>query len=114
MAIYIAICGNRGYSSVLDIIIFSCAALLEAITQYSIHSIADQMAFYQMGPDTLQIPMEMFQENRAKVCNALQSSAAAKSAILLEGGQDISWYDTDVSYNFKQVCEMLDWLNMNN
>lgn len=57
-----------------------------------------------MGPDTLQIPMEMFQENRAKVCNAIKPSVAPNSIILLEGGQDISWYDTDVSYNFKQVC----------
>lgn len=63
------------------------------------------MAFYQMGPDTMAIPMEMFRENRAKVCDALLKPATApNSVILLEGGSDISWYDTDVDYVFKQVA----------
>lgn len=57
-----------------------------------------------MGPDTMAIPMEMFRENRAKVCNALQPTTASNSVILLEGGSDISWYDTDVDYVFKQVA----------
>lgn len=61
------------------------------------------MAFYQMGPDTLAIPMEMFQENRAKVCEAMNKVTTLDSVILLEGGSDLSWYDTDVEHVFKQV-----------
>lgn len=59
------------------------------------------MAFYQMGPETLAIPMAMFRENREKVCNGLKP--ANNEVILLEGGNDLSWYDTDVDYVFKQV-----------
>lgn len=54
-----------------------------------------------MGPETLAIPMAMFQENREKVCNGLKP--ANNEVILLEGGNDLSWYDTDVDYVFKQV-----------
>lgn len=62
------------------------------------------MSFFQMGPETLAIPMEMFRENREKVCNALQgASTTSGSIILLEGGDDISLYDTDVHLLFKQV-----------
>lgn len=61
------------------------------------------MAAFQMGPETLRIPMEMFKENRAKVCNAMERVSTKNSIILLEGGSDLSWYDTDVDHVFKQV-----------
>lgn len=61
------------------------------------------MASFQMGPETLRIPMEMFKENRAKVCNAMAPVSPKNSVILLEGGSDVSWYDTDVDHVFKQV-----------
>lgn len=61
------------------------------------------MSFYQMGPETMAVPMGMFKENRTKVCDAMQSSTTLDSVILLEGGDNISWYDTDVDYQFKQV-----------
>lgn len=47
--------------------------------------------------------MEMFRENREKVCKELERATTLGSVILLEGGSDISWYDTDVDYVFKQV-----------
>lgn len=56
-----------------------------------------------MGPHTLSIPMDMFKENRDKVCNALEGSNLNNAIILLEGGSDLSWYDTDVDHVFKQV-----------
>lgn len=61
------------------------------------------MAAFQMGPETLRIPMEMFKENRTKVCKAMEPVSPRNSIILLEGGSDISWYDTDVDHVFKQV-----------
>lgn len=61
------------------------------------------MACYQMGPETLRISMDMFKENRAKVCAAMNPATTLDSIILLEGGSDISWYDTDVDHVFKQV-----------
>lgn len=62
---------------------------------------------YQVGPQTLSIPMSMFKENREKVVNALKASGKvskpADTYILLQGGDNLSLYDTDVDYVFRQV-----------
>ena len=64
------------------------------------------MVFYSMGHQTLEIPMSLFKENRTKVINELRKDerlAGKKAMILLEGGDNISFYDTDVDYVFRQV-----------
>lgn len=62
---------------------------------------------YQVGQHTLSIPMTMFKENREKVVNALKASGKIQKPsdtyILLQGGDDLSLYDTDVNYLFRQV-----------
>ncbi|KFB43452.1 hypothetical protein ZHAS_00011270 [Anopheles sinensis] len=64
------------------------------------------MAFFQMGLNTHVIPMALFRGNRAKVTNELQSlknfGEQSKPLILLQGGDNISHYDTDVDYVFRQ------------
>lgn len=62
------------------------------------------MAAYQMGRTTLAVPMKLFRQNREKVCNALQNilNNCTNSFILLEGGKDISFNDTDININFRQ------------
>ncbi|KAI8120324.1 hypothetical protein FF38_13435 [Lucilia cuprina] len=62
------------------------------------------MATFQMGPETHAVPMSLFRKNREKVCNALRESQAVEkgSFVLLEGGKDVSFNDTDINYNFRQ------------
>ncbi|XP_037817170.1 xaa-Pro dipeptidase-like [Lucilia sericata] len=62
------------------------------------------MATFQMGPETHAVPMALFRKNREKVCNALRESKAVEkgSFVLLEGGKDVSFNDTDINYNFRQ------------
>lgn len=62
--------------------------------------------FFQMGPQTHAIPMEMYRENRERVTKALKVAMPTikeGSLVLLQGGQDKSLYDTDVDYVFRQV-----------
>lgn len=68
-----------------------------------------QQRVFSMGPNTLKVPMSLFAENRKKVCDALsaQSCSLKKSIILLQGGEEVSWNDTDVGYIFKQVRNSL-------
>lgn len=59
-----------------------------------------------MGLNTHAIPMALFRDNRAKVTNELQRvnkfGEQSKPFILLQGGDNISHYDTDVDYVFRQ------------
>ncbi|XP_055390531.1 xaa-Pro dipeptidase-like [Condylostylus longicornis] len=62
------------------------------------------MAFFKMGPGTLEIPMTMFRNNRNKVAREMKNHKLVdnKSYILLQGGNDVSFNDTDVDYLFRQ------------
>lgn len=60
-----------------------------------------------MGPGTYAVPLSLFRDNRERVCDA--SKAASKQQIdqnafiLLQGGDTINLYNTDVEYVFRQV-----------
>ncbi|KAM7348078.1 dipeptidase C [Cochliomyia hominivorax] len=62
------------------------------------------MATFQMGPETFAVPMALFRKNRQKLCAALRESSAVEkgSFVLLEGGKDVSFNDTDINYLFRQ------------
>lgn len=62
------------------------------------------MPVYQMGPNTLAVPMSLFRDNRIKLIEELkkQTGIDDKTYVLLQGGDDISVYDTDVQYVFRQ------------
>lgn len=65
-----------------------------------------------MGPGTHAIPVSLFRGNRLRVCNALQAFSKPeaideKTYVLLQGGDSINWYNTDVEYVFKQVNSQL-------
>ncbi|XP_055538050.1 xaa-Pro dipeptidase isoform X1 [Wyeomyia smithii] len=62
------------------------------------------MACYRMGPETHAIPMTLFRENREKVIAELRKGRtfSGRALILLQGGDNISLYDTDVDYVFRQ------------
>lgn len=63
------------------------------------------MSVYQNGPNSLAVPMKLFKENRERVVCQLRklSNVPENSYILLKGGSEISQYDTDVHYVFRQV-----------
>lgn len=55
-----------------------------------------------MGPHTKGVPLELFQENRSRLGKQIQEKNK-DSLVLLQGGNEISFYDTDTSYLFRQV-----------
>lgn len=61
-----------------------------------------------MGPNTLAIPLEMFRENRDRVCASLEAeTTVVKDALVfLAGGDSIPLYNTDVDYLFRQVSRI--------
>lgn len=59
------------------------------------------MSVYTMGPHTLSVPAAMWKENRERFCAAMKA-ANANGIVLLQGGSDVSLYDTDVDYHFRQ------------
>lgn len=70
---------------------------------------ATKEATIDMGPGTHAIPLSLFRENRLRVCKALQDIPNVgddNTFILLQGGDSISLYNTDVEYNFRQVSQM--------
>lgn len=57
-----------------------------------------------MGPGTLEIPLELFDLNRKRVAEKIRTKCPIKSIILLQGGDEVPFYDTDTSYHvFRQV-----------
>jgi len=57
-----------------------------------------------MGPNTHSIPVSMFKENRERVIAALkqQDDVSDNAYVLLQGGDSINLYNTDVDYVFRQ------------
>lgn len=63
-----------------------------------------------MGPHTLRVPMELFALNRRRLCEALRPRVPDGAVVLLQGGDEVPLYCTDVSYNeFKQEA-FFQWL----
>lgn len=64
------------------------------------------MATYQMGPNTYAVPMTLFRDNRIRVAKdvkAAQPSLDDNAYIILQGGVDIPFNDTDIDHIFRQV-----------
>lgn len=63
-------------------------------------------ATIDMGPGTHAIPVSLFRDNRLRVCAALKAIPNVSddnTFILLQGGDSINLYNTDVEYLFRQV-----------
>ncbi|XP_050498336.1 xaa-Pro dipeptidase-like [Diabrotica virgifera virgifera] len=54
-----------------------------------------------MGPHTLEIPPILYETNRKRLVERLKK-VIANSVVLLQGGSEISVYDSDTSYIFRQ------------
>ena len=58
-----------------------------------------------MGQETLRVPMELFQENRERLCEKLKAREDVKpgAVIILQGGEQTQRYCTDTDVLFRQV-----------
>lgn len=57
-----------------------------------------------MGSETHQVPVDLFEQNRKRLADRLRAKEGLGNAVvLLQGGSEISFYDTDVGYIFRQV-----------
>lgn len=52
-----------------------------------------------MGPGTLEVPASLYAKNRDRLATKLSPG----QVVVLQGGDDINHYDTDVQYVFRQV-----------
>lgn len=60
---------------------------------------ARMAASWSMGPGTFEVPLSLFEKNRKRLASKLKSG----QVVVLQGGEDINHYDTDVQYVFRQV-----------
>lgn len=60
---------------------------------------AKMAATWSMGPGTLDVPLSLFAKNRNRLADKLKSG----QVVVLQGGEDISHYDTDIEYVFRQA-----------
>ncbi|XP_046452163.1 xaa-Pro dipeptidase-like isoform X2 [Daphnia pulex] len=60
--------------------------------------------YFSQGEGTLQVPMDLFAVNRDRLCKSLRQlpKLQKNSVVVLQGGQGIPRYCTDVEYVFRQ------------
>jgi Xaa-Pro dipeptidase len=58
-----------------------------------------------MGDHTLFVPNALFIENRRRLCQRLRANTSVpqNAFVVLQGGESLGLYDTDVEYIFRQV-----------
>ncbi|CAH0686254.1 unnamed protein product [Spodoptera exigua] len=66
--------------------------------RFSINSSVKMAATWSMGPGTLEVPLSLFAKNRNRLADKLKNG----QVVVLQGGEDISHYDTDIEYVFRQ------------
>ncbi|XP_064214047.1 xaa-Pro dipeptidase-like, partial [Tribolium castaneum] len=60
------------------------------------------------GPGTYEIPVELYAENRKRLIEQIHAKDPGKPVILLQGGDEIPFYDTDITYSvFRQESNFL-------
>jgi len=64
----------------------------------------NRKAFFHAGDGTLKVPMSMHKDNRSKLLAALRKreEIPADAVVVLQGGEELSVYDTDTEWDFKQ------------
>lgn len=64
-------------------------------------------SYYARGDHTLKVPMSLFRENRERLLARLKRNndlPAANTFVILQGGIEIPFNDTDTNWPFRQVC----------
>lgn len=62
------------------------------------------MSYHSQGDQTLEVSMELFAQNRDRLCGKLKElgTVSPKSVVILQGGESLSIYDTDREFLFRQ------------
>ena len=61
---------------------------------------------YVRGEHTLRVPMSLFRKNRERLVERLRKTPgvpALGAVVLLQGGEEVPFNDTDINYDFRQV-----------
>ncbi len=71
----------------------------------NLSSLSKMSRYFSQGEGTLQVPMDLFALNRDRLCKSLRQlpKLQKNSVVVLQGGQGIPRYCTDVEYVFRQV-----------
>jgi len=85
--------------------------LVGNVSSGNTHFDGDGRSYFHMGGDTPRIPFAMNHRHREKLLRVLQEKLSDHSActVLLQGGNEISVYDTDTVWDFKQESNF-QWL----
>lgn len=68
-------------------------------SEFILASTVTMATAWTMGPGTLEVPLSLFENNRKRLASQLKSG----QIVVLQGGDAINHYDTDVEYVFRQV-----------
>lgn len=62
---------------------------------------------FTRGDHTITVPKTLFRDNRTRLAHRLRETAGVPGEggfVLLQGGEDVPFNDTDINYEFRQVC----------
>ena len=78
---------------------------VNSILERNLSSLSKMSRYFSQGEGTLQVPMDLFALNRGRLCKNLRQlpKLQKNSVVVLQGGQGIPRYCTDVEYVFRQV-----------
>lgn len=68
-------------------------------SEFILASTVTMATAWSMGPGTLEVPLSLFEKNRKRLTSQLKNG----QIVILQGGDAINHYDTDVEYVFRQV-----------
>lgn len=76
--------------------------LLTTNSEFILASTVTMATAWSMGPGTFEVPLSLFENNRKRLASQLKSG----QIVVLQGGDGINHYDTDVEYVFRQVSAL--------
>lgn len=74
-------------------------------SQFILASTVAMATAWSMGPGTLEVPLSLFEKNRKRLASQLKSG----QIVVLQGGDALNHYDTDVEYVFRQVSASITY-----
>lgn len=99
-SLYSSVAGRKSNRLSTCCLSLNYIALKQFTTAKGIILSVKMAATWSMGPGTLEVPLSLFAKNRRRLTERLQKG----QVVVLQGGDDISHYDTDIHYVFRQVC----------
>lgn len=75
-------------------------------SEFTLASTVTMATAWSMGPGTYEVPLSLFEKNRKRLASQLKSG----QIVVLQGGDSINHYDTDVEYVFRQVSTSIIYI----